>query len=110
MPEWGMMPLPNKMLQQGVRDMVKISDSSMSGTSYGTCVLHVAPEIHVGSRRALVQEGDLIGLDVAGRRLDLLGGRSAEAAQERVDTVASAPLTRPYLALPRTCAASRRRL
>jgi dihydroxyacid dehydratase/phosphogluconate dehydratase len=72
MPEWGMLPLPKKMLQQGVRDMVRISDSRMSGTSYGTCVLHVAPESHVGGPLAFVQDGDPIRLDVAGRRLDLL--------------------------------------
>jgi len=72
MPEWGMLPLPKKMLQQGVRDMVRISDSRMSGTSYGTCVLHVAPESHVGGPLAFVLDGDMIRLDVVGRRLDLL--------------------------------------
>jgi len=72
MPEWGMLPLPKKMLKQGVRDMVRISDSRMSGTSYGTCVLHVAPESHVGGPLAFVQDGDPIRLDTAGRRLDLL--------------------------------------
>jgi dihydroxy-acid dehydratase len=72
MPEWGMLPLPQKLLKQGVRDMVRISDARMSGTSYGTCVLHVAPESHVGGPLAFVQDGDMIRLDVAGRRLDLL--------------------------------------
>ncbi len=72
MPEWGMMPLPKKLLQQGVRDMVRLSDARMSGTSYGTCVLHVAPESHVGGPLALVRNGDLIRLDVPNRRLDLL--------------------------------------
>jgi dihydroxy-acid dehydratase len=72
MPEWGMMPLPKKLLKQGVRDMVRISDARMSGTSYGTCVLHVAPESHVGGPLALVRDGDLIRLDAANRRLDLL--------------------------------------
>jgi dihydroxy-acid dehydratase len=72
MPEWGMLPLPKKMLRQGVRDMVRISDSRMSGTSYGTCVLHVAPESHVGGPLAFVRDGDMIRLDVRGRRLDLL--------------------------------------
>ena len=71
MPEWGMLPLPKKILQQGVRDMVRISDSRMSGTSYGTCVLHVAPESAVGGPLALVRSGDPITLDVAGRRLTL---------------------------------------
>jgi dihydroxy-acid dehydratase len=72
MPEWGMLPLPQKLLKQGVRDMVRLSDARMSGTSYGTCVLHVAPESHVGGPLALVREGDLIRLDVPNRRLDLL--------------------------------------
>ena len=71
MPEWGMLPLPKKILQQGVRDMVRISDSRMSGTSYGTCVLHVAPESAIGGPLALVRSGDPITLDVAGRRLTL---------------------------------------
>ena len=71
MPEWGMMPLPTKMLKAGVRDMVRISDSRMSGTSYGTCVLHVAPESFVGGPIALVRTGDPITLDVAARRLSL---------------------------------------
>ena len=71
-PEWGMLPLPKKMLQQGVRDMVRISDARMSGTSYGTCVLHIAPESHVGGPLAFVRDGDLIRLDVANRKIDLL--------------------------------------
>ncbi len=71
MPEWGQLPIPKKLLQQGVRDMVRISDARMSGTSYGACVLHVAPESYVGGPLALVQGGDLIELDVAGRRLTL---------------------------------------
>jgi dihydroxy-acid dehydratase len=71
MPEWGMLPIPKKLLKQGVRDMVRISDARMSGTSYGACVLHVAPESFVGGPLALVRSGDLIELDVPGRRLDL---------------------------------------
>jgi dihydroxy-acid dehydratase len=71
MPEYGMLPIPDKLLREGVRDMVRISDARMSGTSYGTCVLHVAPESFVGGPLALVREGDLITLDVAGRRLHL---------------------------------------
>jgi len=71
MPEWGQLPIPKKLLQQGVRDMVRISDARMSGTSYGACVLHVAPESYVGGPLALVQGGDLVELDVAGRRLTL---------------------------------------
>jgi dihydroxy-acid dehydratase len=72
MPEWGMLPIPRRLLQAGVRDMVRISDARMSGTSYGTCVLHVAPEAAVGGPLALVRDGDEIELDVPGRRLDLL--------------------------------------
>ena len=70
-PEWGMLPIPKKLLKQGVRDMVRLSDARMSGTSYGTCVLHVSPESFVGGPLALVKDGDLIELDVANRRLDL---------------------------------------
>ena len=71
MPEWGQLPIPKKILEKGIRDMVRISDARMSGTSYGTCVLHVAPESHIGGPLALVQTGDLIELDVPGRRLEL---------------------------------------
>jgi dihydroxy-acid dehydratase len=71
MPEWGMLPIPDRLLQSGVRDMVRISDARMSGTSYGACVLHVTPESVVGGPLALVEDGDLITLDVAGRRLHL---------------------------------------
>jgi dihydroxy-acid dehydratase len=71
MPEWGMLPVPKKLLKQGVRDMVRISDARMSGTSYGTCVLHVAPESFVGGPLAMVKNGDLIELDVERRELNL---------------------------------------
>ncbi|MEX0600409.1 MAG: L-arabinonate dehydratase [Rhodothermales bacterium] len=72
MPEWGMLPLPKKLLERGVRDMVRLSDARMSGTSYGTCVLHISPESYVGGPLALVEDGDEIELDVPGRRLELL--------------------------------------
>jgi dihydroxy-acid dehydratase len=72
MPEWGMLPIPKKLLQAGVRDMVRISDARMSGTSYGACVLHVSPEAFVGGPLALVKSGDWIELDVAARKLDLV--------------------------------------
>jgi len=71
MPEWGMLPVPKKLLKQGVRDMVRISDARMSGTSYGCCVLHVAPESFVGGPLAFVRNGDLIELDVERRALNL---------------------------------------
>ncbi len=69
MPEWGMLPIPRKLLRKGVRDMLRISDARMSGTAYGACVLHVAPESAVGGPLALVQDGDLIEVDVPGRRI-----------------------------------------
>ena len=71
MPEWGQLPIPKKLLERGVRDMVRISDARMSGTSYGACVLHVAPESFIGGPLAFVQDGDIIELDVAARRLSL---------------------------------------
>ncbi len=72
MPEWGQLPVPKKLLQQGIRDILRISDARMSGTSYGACVLHVAPEAALGGPLGLVRDGDLIELDVFERRLDLL--------------------------------------
>ncbi|MBV9909125.1 MAG: dihydroxy-acid dehydratase [Hyphomicrobiales bacterium] len=71
MPEWGQLPIPKKVLAKGVRDMVRVSDARMSGTSYGACVLHVAPESFVGGPLALVRDGDVIELDIPGRRLSL---------------------------------------
>ena len=70
-PEWGNLPIPKKVLAKGIRDMVRISDARMSGTHYGTCVLHVAPEAFIGGPLALVRDGDVIELDVVGRRLHL---------------------------------------
>src|SRR4029077_9091557 len=83
MPEWGMLPIPKKILAQGVRDMVRVSDARMSGTAYGTCVLHVAPESFVGGPLALVQTGDIVALDVPGRRLAPPGGGGARAPGRR---------------------------
>jgi dihydroxy-acid dehydratase len=74
MPEWGMLPLPTKLLKQGVRDMMRISDARMSGTSYGACILHVSPEAAVGGPLALVQTGDTIEVDAPARRLELRVG------------------------------------
>jgi dihydroxy-acid dehydratase len=82
MPEWGQLPIPKKLLEQGVRDMVRISDARMSGTSYGACVLHVSPESAIGGPLALVRTGDMIELDVPGRRLHL-DVADAELAQRR---------------------------
>lgn len=71
MPEWGMLPIPKYLLKQGVRDMVRISDARMSGTSYGACVLHIAPESAIGGPLALVQDGDLIRVSVSQRILQV---------------------------------------
>jgi dihydroxy-acid dehydratase len=90
MPEWGQLPIPKKLLAAGVRDMVRISDARMSGTSYGACVLHVAPESFVGGPLALVRDGDRIALDVPGRRLDLLVD-AAELARRRAAWVPPKP-------------------
>ena len=72
MPEWGQLPIPQKLLKEGVRDMLRISDARMSGTSYGACVLHVTPESHVGGPFALVRDGDIIELDVEARSINML--------------------------------------
>ncbi len=72
MPEWGQLPIPQKLLKEGVRDMLRISDARMSGTSYGACVLHVTPEAFVGGPLALVRSGDRIEIDVPARKLELL--------------------------------------
>lgn len=71
MPEWGMLPIPKKLVKQGVRDMVRLSDARMSGTSYGACILHVSPESYIGGPLALVRDGDIITLDVAARSIRL---------------------------------------
>ena len=82
MPEWGMLPIPKKLLAQGVRDMVRISDARMSGTAYGACVLHVAPESFVGGPLAFVRDGDIIELDVPGAaaRVSKVATRSSRGA------------------------------
>ena len=90
MPEWGMLPIPKKLLKQGIRDMVRISDSRMSGTSYGTCILHVAPESAVGGPIGLVQTGDLIELDVDARKIHLHVS-DAELAKRRANWKAPEP-------------------
>ena len=71
MPEWGMLPIPKKLVKQGVRDMLRISDARMSGTSYGACVLHVAPEAYIGGPLAVVETGDRITIDVERRSIDV---------------------------------------
>ncbi|AQA16157.1 MULTISPECIES: L-arabinonate dehydratase [Streptomyces] len=90
MPEYGMLPIPDHLLKQGVRDMVRISDARMSGTSYGACVLHIAPESYVGGPLALVRDGDPITLDVAARTLRLEVD-DAELARRRARWTAPPP-------------------
>ncbi len=82
MPEWGQLPIPKKLLKAGVRDMLRISDARMSGTSYGACILHVAPESYVGGPLAFVRTGDEIEVDVAARRIHLHVG-DEELARRR---------------------------
>ncbi|MPY88267.1 MAG: dihydroxy-acid dehydratase [Luteitalea sp.] len=84
MPEWGALPIPRKLLEAGVRDMVRVSDARMSGTHFGTCVLHVAPESHVGGPLALIRTGDLIALDVPARSIEVRV-RDDELARRRAD-------------------------
>lgn len=91
MPEWGNLPIPKKLLQQGVRDMVRICDGRMSGTHYGTCILHVAPEAAIGGPLALLCTGDLVLLDVAAGRLDMQVDE-AEIARRRAAWRPAAPL------------------
>jgi len=94
MPEVGNMPLPRKLLEQGVRDMVRISDGRMSGTAYGTIVLHVSPEAAAGGPLALVQTGDLISLDVPNRQLTLKVSES-ELASRTVSVKTEEAFARP---------------
>jgi dihydroxy-acid dehydratase len=99
MPEYGMLPIPDRLLKRGVRDMVRISDARMSGTSYGACVLHVTPESYIGGPLALVRDGDPITLDVDARRLDL-GVDDGELARRRAGwTPPAARYERGYGAL-----------
>ncbi|MGH8637207.1 MAG: L-arabinonate dehydratase [Burkholderiales bacterium] len=90
MPEWGQLPIPKKLLRRGVRDMLRISDARMSGTSYGACVLHVAPESYVGGPLAFVRDGDLIELDVDARRLQVHVSE-AELARRRAEWQPASP-------------------
>jgi dihydroxy-acid dehydratase len=99
MPEYGMLPIPDYLLAQGVRDMVRISDARMSGTSYGACVLHVAPESFVGGPLAFVQTGDLITLDVAARELSLDISERALAQRQQQWQPPAAKFERGYGAL-----------
>jgi dihydroxy-acid dehydratase len=99
MPEWGNLPIPKKLLMQGVRDMVRICDGRMSGTHYGTCILHVSPEAAVGGPLALLRTGDLVELDVEAGRLDMQVS-SEELERRRAEWQPTAPVyTRSFAAL-----------
>ena len=111
MPEWGQLPIPKKLLQQGVRDMVRISDCRMSGTSFGACVLHVAPESFIGGPLALVRSGDMIELDIPARRLELkVSDAELDAAAQGVEGAAAAIHARLWRDLHAARDAGERRL
>ena len=99
MPEWGMLPIPKKLLEKGVRDMVRISDCRMSGTAYGTCVLHVAPEAAVGGPLGLVKDGDEIEIDIQGRKIHLDVSEEELAKRKAAWSPPVYPATRGYTAL-----------
>lgn len=90
MPEWGMLPMPQALLKQGHRDMLRLSDARMSGTSYGACILHVAPEAFIGGPLALIETGDIIEVDIPNRRLDVRLS-DAELAERRTRWTAPEP-------------------
>ncbi|VTU38088.1 L-arabonate dehydratase [Variovorax sp. PBL-H6] len=96
MPEWGNLPIPKKLLQRGVRDMLRISDARMSGTHYGTCILHVSPESAVGGPLALVRTGDTIRFDIGERRLDMLVGEEELAERRKAWTPPAQDYVRGY--------------
>ena len=95
-PESGMLPIPKYLLEKGVRDLLRVSDARMSGTSYGTCVLHVAPEASVGGPLALVQDGDMIELDTANRALTLHVSEEELATRRAVWTSPEKRFSRGY--------------
>jgi dihydroxy-acid dehydratase len=98
MPEWGMLPVPKTLLRQGVRDMLRVSDARMSGTSYGACILHVSPEAGIGGPLAFVRTGDIIEVDVARRRIDLRVADD-ELARRKADWRPKPPPPRGYARL-----------
>jgi len=96
MPEWGMLPIPTKLVKQGVRDMLRLSDARMSGTSYGACMLHCAPEAFVGGPLALVKTGDLITVDVPARTIHLQVSEAELAARKAAWTPPARRFERGY--------------
>jgi len=99
MPEWGNLPIPKKLLAKGVRDMVRISDARMSGTHYGACIVHAAPEAAIGGPLALVRTGDLIRLNVAAGTLDMLVDEAELAHRRAAWRAPDTPYQRSYAAL-----------
>ena len=99
MPEWGQLPIPSKLLRQGVTDMVRISDARMSGTAYGTCVLHVSPESAAGGPLGLVRDGDIVILDAHAGKLDVALSDSELAARRTGNPASPPPPARGYAAL-----------
>lgn len=95
-PEWGMLPIPKALIRQGHRDMLRISDARMSGTSYGACILHVAPESFVGGPLALLKTGDIVRLDLPNRRLDMLVAEEELAARKAAWTPPEPRFERGY--------------
>jgi len=96
MPEWGMLPIPTKLVKAGVRDMLRLSDARMSGTSYGACMLHCAPEAYIGGPLALVKTGDLISVDVAARSIHLQVSEEELAARKAAWTQPAKRFERGY--------------
>ena len=96
MPEWGMLPIPGKLVKQGVRDMLRVSDARMSGTSYGGCILHVAPEAHIGGPLALLRSGDRIRVSVSARSIDMLVCEDALSRRRAHWTAPPARFARGY--------------
>jgi dihydroxy-acid dehydratase len=99
MPEWGNLPLPKKLLQRGVRDMVRLSDARMSGTHYGTCILHASPESAVGGPLALLRTGDIVELDLQARRIDMRVDEAELARRRATWTAPPQPFTRGWTRL-----------
>ena len=99
MAEIGMLPIPKKLLQAGVRDMLRISDARMSGGSFGACVVHVSPESHEGGPLAMVQDGDLISIDIDARRLDLLVDDAEMQRRSRAWKAPTLPYSRGWMQL-----------
>ena len=96
MPEWGMLPIPKRLVKQGVRDMLRISDARMSGTSYGACILHVAPESHIGGPLAPLRTGDIIRADAPNRSIDMLASEAELERRRQAWTAPAEPYGRGY--------------